>query len=147
MTKKPLHIWDHVSQFHVLRRPPYHPFFQIERIDPGANYFVLMLEQLGAMPQFSCEGHPNGFYVLFQAPVALALKIKQCGYFSVELEGKNTWSIRTRIGLEDDRERKQLLRWAAQAWEEKLGPLDCDSAAHTAAYGPKSKRKTTKCKR
>src|SRR4051812_18125423 len=35
-------------------------------LEAGVNFFVLMLEQLGATTRFSCEGHPDGFYVVFQ---------------------------------------------------------------------------------
>jgi hypothetical protein len=87
-----------------------------------------MLEQLGAVTHYSCEGHPSNFYVLFEAPLEIAERIKNCGYFSVELEGPGSWSVRTRNWsvrtrkLKSDRERKQLLRWAADAWEKNLGP-------------------------
>lgn len=139
--RRKLHIWDATCRWHVHRSPPGHPFFATERIDPGVNYFVLMLEQLGALPYFSCEGHPNGFYILFGAPMALAVKIKECGYFMVELEQENIWSLRVRMSMTES-ERVQLLKWAAERWEEKLGPLDWGAAIKTC----NSPRKTTRKK-
>lgn len=91
-------------------------------IDPGVNFFVLMLEHLGARPQFSCEGHPDGFYVSFEADYDLALRIAGAGYFRVEIEGginrginrRDYWSIRKDSFSEADR--KETLRWAAESW-------------------------------
>lgn len=96
-------------------------------IDRGVNYFVLMLEQLGATPHYSCEGHPNNFYVLFAAPLSVAEQIVECGYLTVELEAAGLWSIRTR-NFESDAERISVLRWAAEAWEKTLGPLQALNA-------------------
>jgi hypothetical protein len=59
---------------------------------------------------------------MFEAPLKLALKLRACGFFNLELEGKNLWSIRTRQ-FQDDAERAQFLRMAANQWETKLGPL------------------------
>lgn len=82
-----------------------------------------MLEQLGATTLFSCEGHPNGFYVLFDAALPLAVKLKRCGYFTVELEGRNRWSLRINNEI-DETTRKRILRLAAASWEKTLGPLN-----------------------
>lgn len=111
-------IWDRARKLKLHRVSPCRIYNEV--IDQGVNYFVLMLEQLGAVTHYSCEGHPNGFYVLFEAPQEIAVKIHACGYFTVELEGENTWSIRKQF--EDDKQRRQVLRWAAEAWEKKLGP-------------------------
>lgn len=87
-----------------------------------------MLDQLGLPTHYSCEGHPDGFYVTFEAPYEQALAIKNCGYFSVEIEGQDYWSVRKHISYRDaEKERVDSLRWAADAWETKLGPLDFDS--------------------
>lgn len=82
-----------------------------------------MLEQLGAVTRFSCEGHPNGFYIVFDAPMALAVKLRACGFFAVELEDRNRWSLRINREI-DETTRKRILRWAAEAWEKRFGPLD-----------------------
>lgn len=120
-------IWDRTRRLKIFRAPPAPTFYPVARIDPGVNYFVLMLEQLKAVPRFSCEGHPAGFYVLFSAPQKTAEKIRQCGFFCVELEGRNKWSIRLPAYRRADiteRERRYILRQAAAAWEKMLGPLD-----------------------
>lgn len=137
--KKKPHVWDIANKLYVYRRPPTASFYSVERIDPGVNYFVLMLEQLGATPLFSCEGHPHGFYVLFECPQKLAEKIYACGFFTVELEGHNRWSIRTRI-VDSDADRKKILRWAADTWDRNLGPLDLRKAN---AQKVRAKKKVT----
>lgn len=113
-------IWDRACELVLLRSSPcgiYNEF-----LDRGVNYFVLMLEQLGATTEYSCEGHPDGFYIVFNAPLKLALKIRACGFFRVELEGRNRWSLRT-SRVASNAERKALMRMAATQWNTKLGPL------------------------
>lgn len=114
-------VWDRACQLIVERTSPC-GLYKKGPLERGVNYFVLMLEQLGATTHYSCEGHPNNFYVMFEAPLSVAERIAECGYFTVELEGKKLWSIRTR-NLASDDERIRLLRWAASAWENTLGPL------------------------
>jgi hypothetical protein len=87
-----------------------------------------MLEQIGASPQYSCEGHPDGFYVLFSAPIDIAVDVRNCGYFNVELEGEahsceHLWSIRLNHEKLTDNERQNILRWAANKWASKFGPI------------------------
>lgn len=94
-----------------------------EKIDPGVNYFVAMLNQMGLPTAFSCEGHPDGFYVTFDASYKAALKIKNCGFFGVEIEHESHWSIRLNREEKSERRHIDCLRWAAEAWEKKLGPL------------------------
>lgn len=125
LKQKKTNVWNRAKKLAVFRQPAAHSFYGLERIDPGVNFFVLMLEQIGAQPVFSCEGHPNGFYVLFNAPIEIAEKVRKCGYFRVELEGVDTWSIRLR-DVADEKEKRQILRWAAPAWERGLGRLKFD---------------------
>jgi len=98
-----------------------------EKLDPGVNYFVFMLDQMGLRTLYSCEGHPGGFYVTFIAPYEKALEIKKAEFFSVEIEGENYWSIRRHSPLMDEREVVDAMRWATDSWEKRLGPLDVDS--------------------
>lgn len=122
----PTHPWDKAAATPLLR-----PSIQdgaLEALDPGVNFFVLALEALGAKPKFSCEGHPGGFYVAFDAPYELALAIKSAGFFTVEIEGNGYWSIRKCFGeIIDGRftqakkakalaDAQEGLRWAAEAW-------------------------------
>lgn len=142
-TNKIYRVWDETRKLKIFRKPPHPTFYAEERIDPGVNYFVLMLEQLGAVPHFSCEGHPNGFYVLFEAPQRLAERIYACGFFTVELAGHNRWTIRARV-IETEAERKQLLRWAANSWEQKLGPLDLKRATKEAEKSAQNRKRKTR---
>lgn len=103
-------------------------FGQDEPLDTGVNFFVLALEALGATTKFSCEGHPAGFYVAFEANYELALEISTAGFFSVEIEGKNYWSIRktkTETGVKKgdytENDKVRSLRWAAEAWVKTFG--------------------------
>lgn len=123
VTKLKQNIWDRACDLVLHRVDPFGTY--PGPIDRGVNYFVLMLEQLGAKTEFSCSGHPdspNQFYIVFTGPIALAEKIQACGFFTVELEGESRWSIRTR-NISDDKERQDFLRMAATQWERKLGPL------------------------
>lgn len=117
-TKK-LSAWEKANAYPVVRCSPFGTY--IGEIDRGVNFFVLMLEQLGAQPEYSCEGHPAGFYVLFSAPYELARKIWAAGYFSVEIEGDDRWSIR--CNFTDNIVKAEVLTAAAAAWERIFGPL------------------------
>lgn len=116
----PAEIWDAACKLVVERVSPCGIYSG--PVDPGVNYFILMLEQLGARTLYSCEGHPNNFYVSFEAPLRVAEKIRECGYFSIELEGHNAWSLRINRPIEE-KERLYILSFAASSWEQKLGPL------------------------
>jgi hypothetical protein len=116
-------LWDEYCSRAVVR---YDEFGQRCDLDPGVNYFVLMLEQLGAVTHYSCEGHPSfnkpgSFYVLFTAPMSLALKLQACGFFNVELEGKNRWSIRRTF--DDIIQKEGCLRFAALQWRDHFGRI------------------------
>jgi hypothetical protein len=114
--QKNISVWDQACELEVHRRDPIGIYD--ERIDSGANYFVLMLEQLGAKTDYSCSGHvncPNQFYIIFSAPLDLAERIVECGYFTVELERRGSWSLRTR-NIKTEEERIWFLRMAAEYW-------------------------------
>ena len=82
-----------------------------------------MLEALGAQTEFSCEGHPDGFYIVFYAPISLAQSLVYCGFFRVELEGRTNgtgdiyrWSVRLGSHMATESEKEKVLNWAAEAW-------------------------------
>lgn len=110
-------VWDQAGQLEIRRGN--------EKLDPGVNYFVAKLDELGVITCFSCEGHPNGFYVFFGGAYEQALRIRGAGYFSVEVEGENHWSIRIHKE-ESEPERVDHLRWAAAAWEKAFGKLNLE---------------------
>lgn len=109
-------VWDKAAAIKIYRGG--------ELLDPGVNYFVLMLDQLGLPTQYSCEGHPDGFYITFNASYEQALELKKIGYFSVEIEDEDYWSLRQHFRNKDaPREKVDGMRWATEAWEKLLGPL------------------------
>lgn len=121
-------VWDKAGKLRLFR----YESGELCTLDPGVNYFVAMLNQLGCPTSYSCEGHPNGFYVTFEAPHRLARKISKAGFFSVQIENnrENYWSLRcSDIGDEHGgpltlKSYADRQRWAAKSWEEQLGPLD-----------------------
>jgi hypothetical protein len=133
------HPWDRAAATVLTRANG--TWGEKEAIDVGVNFFVLALEALGAKPRFSCEGHPAGFYVAFEAPYELALEIAKAGYFTVEIASNNSywnipdyWSIRKanaeRMEQPYTEEAKaSTLRRAADAWlrafGERLAGLEC----------------------
>lgn len=134
------HPWDRAAGLSLTRGSP---FGVLEPIDPGVNFFVLALESLGAKPKFSCEGHPSGFYVAFQAPYELAAKIKTAGFFTVEIEGDGYWSIRKRLSERvnlssaySEGDKARTLRWATQAWITNFGEELKKSAELAAVINP-----------
>jgi hypothetical protein len=120
-------VWDRYRKPILIRTPgaPGAPFQSPdEKLDPGVNIFVLILEQMGLTTRFSCEGHPDGFYISFKSNYKTAIRIRQAGYFTVEIEGKNFWSIRVHERFDrknNKREHVDRLRWAAAAWVERFG--------------------------
>jgi hypothetical protein len=124
---KPVNPWDAAKQREVIRSsPPYCGMilYPPADLEPGVKYFVLMLEQLGAVTTYSCEGHPNGFYISFIASHKLARRIAKAGFFTVEIDkgNHNGWDLRLRK-MSSERKKHQCLRWAAAAWDNHLGPL------------------------
>jgi len=111
--------WD-VARKRILER-----YYFIDKkevpLDPGVNYFVEKLESLGAQPLASCEGHPQGFYVMFESSYALARRIGKVGYFSIEIAGYRRWVMRLNfLSGKTEKMKSTALRWAAKAWEKKL---------------------------
>ena len=89
-------------------------------IDRGVNYFVLKLESMGIKTEWSCEGHPNGFYLVFNAPYAVAGLLHSFGFFAVEIEGPDRWSLRIHHPFGSEEDKCQCLRWATESWEKSL---------------------------
>lgn len=112
--------WKQAAKLKLLRVSPLTG--QLEELERGVNFFVLMLEKLGGKTQFSCEGHPNGFYVLFTGSYTLAKRIKACGFFTVEIEGDNRWSIRMNYPIIET-QYHYVLTWAAESWNRAFGAI------------------------
>lgn len=92
-------------------------------IEPGVYFFLRMLRKLKAQTFFSCEGHPNGFYITFKCPTRLARRISSIGYFAVQFEKQDQFSLRIGHPFGSEREKRQCLRWAADAWVKEFGIL------------------------
>src|SRR6516162_7898331 len=103
-----------------------------EDLEPGVKYFVLMLEQLGCMTHFSCEGHPHHFYIVFSGPFRTAQRIADVGYLDVRLWRRrpllrHLWerAPRNLFSLERDHASKsdkaEALSHAAIAWTKAFG--------------------------
>lgn len=107
--------WRKAFEFPVEREAPAYPLADLEN---GVKFFVLTLEErFGVTTNYSCEGHPNGFYVAFTATYEEACRIKSAGFFSVEIEkGALDWSMRLGPQL-DEADKAKTLTWAAQAWQ------------------------------
>jgi hypothetical protein len=142
---KNLSSWDHAGRLDVVRGNSHD---EPANLEPGVKFFVLMIEQLGGKTLYSCEGHPDGFYVTFQAPHALALRIARPGYLDVSIVARtmsphtlewefpeDRWlmelrprpcsleDLRQPTGEEREQEKIETLRRVAEAWEEAFGPL------------------------
>jgi len=122
--------WKQAKQLRLERSSPCGTYTGI--IDPGVNYFVLQLEKLGAVTHYSCEGHPNGFYVSFLSPITTALMVKYCGYFAVEIENcaglingeaAYYWRISLPAANRTEKDKVRTLSLAAAAWTRNMGPV------------------------
>lgn len=131
MPRQNLNPWDRAKGLTVIRgNHTYAP----APLEDGVKFFVLMLEQLGCTPLFSCEGHPSGFYIVFRGPIATAREIAQCGFFVVEVAREDDTYRLTLEGNEVSRKyfdepwveinRVRCLRFAASAWVERFGELN-----------------------
>lgn len=96
-------------------------------LEPGVSYFILMLERLGCRTYFSCEGHPNGFYIVFKAQYKTAFALSGIGYFTYEIcnmagtaNRQNMWTLRNTVQRESMQSRNRALRWASVAWEKSI---------------------------
>ncbi len=120
--------WDACRKLKLIRGNHFYP---PQVIDPGVNYFVLMLEQLGCTPIWSCEGHPEGFHVTFHGPEHIARTIAAMGIFTLELQdccfcmtldGREIW--KRRAGKPWPlRLRNALLRVSSDHWTRHFGDL------------------------
>ena len=125
MKRQPNHPWDAACKLELYRAPP-NPGATPVLLDRGVNFFILILEELGAVTHWSCDGHgnPDYFYIVFEAPYKLALKIQSAGFFDVQIERHNVWSLRFNWVLRSRTSSYKLtraLRAAANAWIRTFG--------------------------
>ena len=96
-------------------------------LEPGVNFFVEALERSGAKIRFTCEGHPHGFSIVFDAPYAMALSVINSGFFGIAMmREKNRWSLNMRgneEGIKHENgeftfdDRNDILSSASECWE------------------------------
>lgn len=118
--------WDKARR--TLLKKFYSSTNRMEKLDRGVNYFVLQLEKLGARTIASCEGHPFGFYIYFEASYDVVLKINQAGFFQIQVDSQNRWILcleRCENGDDqgaswNERKKRQTLRWAATNWSSRF---------------------------
>jgi hypothetical protein len=147
--KVPKNAWDRAAVVPVIRQSPCGLYGG--DLEPGVKFFVLMLEQLGAITEYSCEGHPleedsagedvglGYFYIVFHATQELAREIHSCGFFSVEIERCGRWSLRTSFSTKNNQQAH--LRWAAEAWEKNFGKLKLSRGLTAAARRAKTRKR------
>lgn len=100
------------------------------QLEPGVKYFVLQLERMGCITLFSCEGHPSGFYIAFNGPYEVAVKLASFGFLTIEIShgagdfhlGLGNNEVFQKFHGEDV-DNRSTLRWASKAWDKVLGPL------------------------
>jgi len=68
-----LNSWEKAKELNIIRSSPCGLYCN-EILDKGVNYFILALEYMGCITQYSCEGHfgqknkvPQ-FYISFKVP-------------------------------------------------------------------------------
>ena len=107
-----------------------------------------MLECLGAKTKYSCEGHPDGFYLLFQCSLEVITKIKAATPASLPLRFDTSYhkdglflkanardrvrhpdALSYRLGIKEwadftHEDRLYILRALAAAWEAAFGSFD-----------------------
>lgn len=102
-------------------------------MEPGVRFFIRAIETLGGRTRWSCEGHERGdkpgfydgsFYIAFEADYRAAVAIKKLGFFSVEVEGENAFSLRRHTNEETLQEATSILRLAAKHWVAKVPEFD-----------------------
>ncbi len=79
----------------------------------GINYFIVKLESLGLKTQWSCEGHPTGFYIVIRAPFGIATKIAYASTNYAELSithGVKHWDV----------EKQEVIYFKSPSWRMAL---------------------------
>lgn len=126
---KPLNPWDQARKQLILRPDTLKRIcggsLEMCKLERGVNFFILMLEKLGAQTHWSCEGHPTGFYIVFRCPYPIACMISHAGYFGVEIASDDsTFSLRLPAQSETtERVKRRALRGAAESWTRHLTPI------------------------
>lgn len=118
--------WQKAKKLSLVRNSPCGTYSG-EPLDKGVNYFILALEKLGCITEYSCEGHfrrkhqvPQ-LYISFVVPNKVVLNrlkktlIKSCRLYH---EYQNTYTLR--IDFKNPEHKIKTLTKLSQLWEKKL---------------------------
>lgn len=118
--------WQKAKKLSLVRSSPCGTYCE-EYLDKGVNYFILALEKLGCITEYSCEGHfrrkhqvPQ-LYISFTVPNKRTIDkikknlIKPCKLYH---EYKNTYTLR--IDFKNLEHKIKILTKLSKLWEQKL---------------------------
>lgn len=118
--------WRRFKKLSLIRNSPCGLYYG-KPLDSGVNYFILALEKLGCVTEYSCEGHfrrkyeiPQ-FYISFKTPSKSVINkikkvlIRPCKLYN---EYKNTYTLR--IDFKNPEHKIKTLTKLSQLWEKKL---------------------------
>ena len=78
-------------------------FKEMATLEHGVTYFIEAIEKMDGKTYFSCEGHPENFYILFAMPYVKARilsKFLMSGFIevsnSVGIENEELWKLALR---------------------------------------------------
>lgn len=115
--------WQVAKKLSLIRSSPC-GLYSKEKIDKGVNYFILALEKMGCLTEYSCEGHfrrkhqmPQ-FYMVFVVPNKRVInKIKKILFKPCRLyhEYSNTYILR--IDFKNLEHKNKILSKLSKLWE------------------------------
>jgi hypothetical protein len=113
--------WARAARTRCIRKTT---FGDSDIIEPGAVWFVEWLERNGAQTVFSCEGHPEGFHVVFHGSYDLAHALAAVEHLVVSVfrselhQETGQWKIELDYWPETREERDAALRQLAASFVE-----------------------------
>jgi len=133
--------WDKARKLKLTRySPERNPKFCVsESIDPEINYFILMIEQLGGKPVWSCSGHnevDSEFYIVFEYSGEQGMELARQLSILMDVEvidKKDQYRLAHKYnmdcdddGLDFEMVRNKSLKELGELWERFFGSLDFD---------------------
>jgi len=110
----------------LVRSSPIPGLYQQCTLDKEVNYFVLQLERVGGVTHFSCGGHPNGFYLVFDLPNPSIVGLVTHQHCRFERSRSHTgvhWRMSLKRKTDNAEHKHMLLQQVVDHWERVLGPL------------------------
>lgn len=121
--------WKRAKKLSLIRNSPC-GLYDRKVLDKGVNYFILALESLDCVTEYSCEGHfkrknyTPQFYISFIVPNSIVLEkikqvlIKPCTLYH---EHSNTYTLR--IDFKNPEHKVKILTKLSRLWEKYLFSL------------------------